>query len=200
MGLLSFILVPLATAGVRIRPLPCVGPDPFYEVILDDVGVDGSAVLGPEGGGWALLSKALSLERTGVDYYVKAQRWYEQTWQLASANRRSANTMIDLARAGARLEIARLFSYRTVRDLSRGRLAERDAAIAKWLTSEVAAEIAWTGHRVQGLNAWLANPSGQSEHGELAKMYLEAPGLLLSAGSSEMMLETVARTLFDDDA
>ena len=46
-------------------------------MVLDGVEVGPEAVVGEVAGAWALMDAALALERTGVDYAARAERWLD---------------------------------------------------------------------------------------------------------------------------
>src|SRR5690606_42015912 len=73
---LALFVVPLAAEGVTLRPIPALADDHFNEVALDNVYVGADAVVGAPGQGWGIVVQTLVYERTGLDYYVKALRWY----------------------------------------------------------------------------------------------------------------------------
>jgi alkylation response protein AidB-like acyl-CoA dehydrogenase len=61
---ISFFLVPMAAAGVEVRPLrQMTGGSEFDEVFLDEVRVPADALLGPEHEGWSVAMATLTNER-----------------------------------------------------------------------------------------------------------------------------------------
>jgi alkylation response protein AidB-like acyl-CoA dehydrogenase len=60
---LTLLMVPAGTPGVTITPLQTMGPHMVNEVLLDDVGVPASAVVGTEGEAWRHILRGLSVER-----------------------------------------------------------------------------------------------------------------------------------------
>lgn len=61
---ISFILVPMATEGVEVRPLKTMtGRSSFNEVFLTDVRVPIGNVVGGRGNGWRVANEALQHER-----------------------------------------------------------------------------------------------------------------------------------------
>jgi alkylation response protein AidB-like acyl-CoA dehydrogenase len=64
---ISYFLLPLASAGVTIRPLShMLGEVEFNEVFLDDVFVPDELVLGQVNGGWQVAMATLGFERVGI--------------------------------------------------------------------------------------------------------------------------------------
>src|SRR4051812_18355898 len=74
---ISLFLVDLGAPGVTVTVIAGVGDEQFHRVDLDSVPVSGDDLLGPRDQGWPLLNQALAIERTGLDYYLKAEHWLE---------------------------------------------------------------------------------------------------------------------------
>src|SRR5690606_38152455 len=162
---------------------------------LDNVYVGADAVVGAPGQGWGIVVQTLVYERTGLDYYVKALRWYRAAVARWSGAVDHHDTEL-LARLNSRLHAAGTLVRRVLTLLDRGELTEDTAAAAKWYTTELAADVAW----------WIAEHDAdrtmvdQEERAltdPLDAAVREAPGLRISGGTSEMMLETLARLWLD---
>jgi alkylation response protein AidB-like acyl-CoA dehydrogenase len=64
---ISYFLLPLASAGVTVRPLRhMLGEAEFNEVFLDDVFVPDTLVLGEVNDGWRVAMATLGFERVGI--------------------------------------------------------------------------------------------------------------------------------------
>ncbi|MFE9455071.1 acyl-CoA dehydrogenase family protein [Streptomyces sp. NPDC006739] len=183
---ISLFLVDLHAPGVRRETIPGIADEQFHRVVLDGVRVPEADRVGAEGAGWPLLTSALAIERTGLDYSLKAERWYAAVLDQNP----EPDDLAAAGRYGAEVEAARLLSWRVIRQLAAG-LDEVDAplaAAAKLLTSELAQSVA-------GWAATLPGPA-DTPRGGIAGMleaaYREAPGLTLSAGTSEVMLQIIA--------
>lgn len=191
---LTLFLVPLDAPGVTVRPVPGLAPEQFHEVTLADVAVGPDAVVGEVGAGWSLLSGALAAERTGLDLSARARRWLEAAASgLAGAGEPGPGDLEALGRLGADVEAAGLLAWRAALDLGEGRLDVAQAALTKWYCSLAAQRAAWWAAEVAGLAGSLTRDDPEAALGGLVELALaEAPGLTLSAGTSEMMLELVA--------
>ncbi|TDP95210.1 acyl-CoA dehydrogenase [Labedaea rhizosphaerae] len=168
---ISLFLVPLDAPGVTVEALDSLADEDFADVRLDEVHVPAAAVVGPVGGAWPLITEALALERTGVDYVAKADLW------LRTAPESNG-------RLRTRVAAARALSMRCVDSIDAGRVDPVGAAATKHWTSETARAVAW----------WCTDIGAAREPGRLESAYREAPGLTISAGTSEMMLELVANS------
>lgn len=194
---LTLFLVRLDRPGVSIRPFPTIGEDAFHEITLDGIRVDADAVVGEIGGGWAMLVSTLVFERTGIDYLSRALRWHEE----ATTRLRAVGSELDLRganRLAVHLDAATVLVSRVLTRLENGVLGEAEAAVAKWYTTELAARVAWWSAERQGDRSMLPTADGLVDPLDVALR--ESPGLRISGGTSEMLLETVARLRLDSEA
>jgi alkylation response protein AidB-like acyl-CoA dehydrogenase len=175
---ITLFLVPLDLPGITIGRLASLADDDFADVRLDGVEVAATAVIGPVGGAWPLITEALALERTGVDYVAKADRWLRA---VHPASEQAA----EYGRLRTHTAAGRALAERCVDQLDTGRVDAVAAAATKLWCAETARSVAWW-------CAETAGPAALRQPGVLESAYREAPGLTLSAGTSEMMLELVA--------
>lgn len=182
-----------------------MGDDAFHEVTLDGVAVTADDVVGETGQGWAIVVKTLAFERTGLDYYVKALRWYRAAVERLEVHtdrlEAGQHDQIGLAKLNARLLAAGTLVRRVLTRLDRGELNEDEAAAAKWYTTELAAEVAWWAAELDGDRSMtLDDPEVDGVAHPLDAALREAPGMRISGGTAEMMLETLARLRLDSGA
>lgn len=191
---LSLFMVPMDADGVRRTTLDGITDESFHRVELDGVHVSGDALVGAEGQGWSLLLDALALERTGLDYALRARRWFDAALSSpAPVGPGDDAALAETGRLGARINAAHWLARRALRDQEEDGVDGAAAAIAKYCASETAQEVAH----------WAASVHGSGPHGGLSSdvhaavdaAYREAPGLTLSAGTSEIMLDIVAAEL-----
>ncbi|MFI5823354.1 acyl-CoA dehydrogenase family protein [Streptomyces rishiriensis] len=192
---LTLFLVDLHAPGVHVESLDTMADEQFHRVELDGVRVPATAVVGEVGDGWAILAEALPLERTGFDFALRAERWFEAGCRdLAIRDGAdpgpAADWLADVGRHGAATRAAALLAWRCAGSADRGRLDELRTSTAKWYASEQAAAAA----------RWALTRHGMDAPDELAESldsaYREAPGLTLAGGTSEMMLQTISGFLF----
>jgi alkylation response protein AidB-like acyl-CoA dehydrogenase len=190
---LTLFLVPLTAPGVTIGKLGSLADEAFADVHLDNVPVDAASVVGEVGEAWALITEALALERTGTDHAAKAAAWLSAA---VTSLRGTGDTGAWRERAGqlrTRTAAAQAMSRRCVGELGRGSLSPVLAAATKLWCSETAREVAeWAGEALGEASLWPAGQPGAVADGRLEAAYREAPGLVISAGTSEMMRELVA--------
>jgi alkylation response protein AidB-like acyl-CoA dehydrogenase len=140
-------------------------------------------VLGPVDGGWFVLAAGLAIERTGVDYIAKANSWLEVVARQVEAR---DDIVLSDRLIGLQTQAAagRVLAWRLVERQQEGDLNAEEAAMAKWFNSELCVKVAQLALDVGGL-----------ADGASVAMLREAPGLTLSAGGSEIMLEIIASSL-----
>lgn len=193
---ISLFIIDMKSPGLRVAPIPSSFDEPFYRVDLDRVFVPRDCMLGSEGEGWALLSRGLAIERTGIDYFLKGEKWFDDALRYVAEQYKRPQDADDallerIGRFGGSLYASHLLGWEVLGGISAGRVDEVASAVAKYSASEIAAEIARWGCGIPTA-AQRAAAGGVTR---LDEGYLEAPGLTLSAGTSEMMLQIVAAAI-----
>jgi alkylation response protein AidB-like acyl-CoA dehydrogenase len=188
---ISLFLVDLGAPGVTVAVIPGVSDEQFHRVDLDSVPVSAEDLVGPRDQGWPLLNEALAIERTGLDYYLRAERWLDAA--LAALVDREPDATHDahleqIGRWDGALAADHCLAWEVLTELAADRVNPVSAAVAKYHSSELA----------QGIAAWAADipdPRQRADRVEAAvtldSAYREAPGLTLSAGTSEVMLQII---------
>lgn len=195
---ITLFCVPLDAPGVLVRPLWSIADEQFADVTLTDVWVPESAVVGPVGGAWPLITDALALERIGVDYHAKAARWLALWREYADSQLGGPDPgqLVDLGRLDTAVVAARLFADQCLDQLAGGHVDPVLAAAAKLWCADTARDVAWWCTQESGpAGLWRHNaPAGMPTPGagRIEAAYREAPGLTISAGTSEMMLELLS--------
>jgi alkylation response protein AidB-like acyl-CoA dehydrogenase len=192
---ITLFLVPLGAPGVTVSRLGSLADEAFADVRLDDVLVGTEAVVGTAGEAWPLITEALALERTGVDHAAKAAAWLSAAVGAldADAAAERAGWLPQAGRLRTRTRAAEAMAVRCVADLDRGDVSPVHAAAAKLWCSETAREVSgWAVAALGDAGLWRAGDPGAVAGGRLEAAYREAPGLVISAGTSEMMRELVA--------
>lgn len=195
---ITLFIIPLKDENVIIEKLDSMGDESFYKIFLDGVYVNSEAIVGEVGSGWSIITKALALERTGHDYYIKAQKSFNAFERYIEENNLLGNELaVEVNKLKSKLEIAKLMSYRILKQIDNMKIDEEKAAVSKWYASELACEITNKAVELIGVNCYTKTLDKNIELLEAA--YRESPGNTISAGSSEMMLETVARLVLLKD-
>lgn len=187
---ISLFLVDLRAPGVTVTMIPSVSDEQFHRVDLDAVQVSGADLLGPRDQGWPLLNEALAIERTGLDYHLKAERWLEAALETL-ADRDRDGYLEQIGRWDGALTADHALAWEVLTGLAADQVDPVAAAVAKYHSSELAQSIAlWAAHLPSAEQRANRAPSAML----LDSAYREAPGLTLSAGTSEVMLQIVAAT------
>jgi alkylation response protein AidB-like acyl-CoA dehydrogenase len=106
---ISWLILPMDTPGIEIRPLPTVlGSSEFSEVYLDDVRIPVANRVGAENDGWRVTMVTLSFERgtAWVDQIVDSQRLVTDLVAIAKKVTRSGAAAWD--DRGLRRDVAHL--------------------------------------------------------------------------------------------
>jgi alkylation response protein AidB-like acyl-CoA dehydrogenase len=191
-GLTQFI-VELPAPQVRIRPIRLLtGEHHFNEVVLDDLFVPDSRVLGNPGEGWQQVTSELALERSGPERVLS-------TYPLLAAAVNflaRADSGMHEARLGA--VVARLWVLRQMSLAVAGRLAEgatpaTEAAMVKDLGTRFEVELTETVRLLTRVEPDLS--SGHQLARMLAECLLHSPGFTLRGGTNEILRGVVAGQL-----
>ncbi|MGE5829299.1 MAG: acyl-CoA dehydrogenase family protein [Micromonosporaceae bacterium] len=197
---ISLFLVDMRADGVRRHSIRSISDDQFHRVELVGVRVGADDLVGELHHGWPLLAEALAVERTGLDYSLKAERWLAAAEEVLAADTDAGSDPAvreELGRFAAATRASRLLARQVLAGLAEGKVDEALAAASKVYSSELAQQVAvWGSLRLAGL---LGNPAVPAAAGaELDSAFREAPGVTISAGTSEMMLQIVANLALDD--
>lgn len=128
---LSQFLIDLARPGVSIRPIKlATGDSDFSEVHFEDVLLDGHALVGIEGNGWAQVNAELAFERSGPERIYSSLVLLD----LWSSSLGAAPQATDLERLGkflANLAALRAMSVAITGKLANGESPVIEAALFK---------------------------------------------------------------------
>jgi alkylation response protein AidB-like acyl-CoA dehydrogenase len=131
---ISVLLAPMDLPGIRVREIPSVvGDRYFFEVFFDGARVPVSCRLGPEGGGWEVVTYSLAYERVGAARYARAAYTLDELANLAGKRGLLADARVleKLGEARALCEAARLLSYRVIDLRAKGSPPTADTNVAR---------------------------------------------------------------------
>ncbi|MEU4122651.1 acyl-CoA dehydrogenase family protein [Streptomyces virginiae] len=197
---ISIILVPTDDPGFSWTPIGTVGGLTTTATYYDSVRVPAGNLVGPEHGGWGLITNQLNHERVALaaigmqaeDFYGHALR-HARTPDPATGERPADLPWVRsrLAEAHARLAAVRLLNWRLVQDVGSGSLAPGDASGVKFLGTESAVEVYRMCQEVVGEEALVRGPAAFAG-GELERMNRAAQINTFGGGVSEVQREIVA--------
>ncbi|MFD0374928.1 acyl-CoA dehydrogenase family protein [Streptomyces sp. NPDC127112] len=197
---ISIILVPTDSPGFSWTPIDTVGGLTTTATYYDGIRVPAGHLVGPEHGGWGLITNQLNHERVALaaigmqaeDFY-EAARTHARTPDPVTGERPADRPWVRarLAEAHARLAAVRLLNWRLVQDVGGGTLAPGDASGVKFLGTESTVEVYRICQEVVGEEALVRGP-GAFLGGELERMNRAAQINTFGGGVSEVQREIVA--------
>ncbi|MFC9811666.1 acyl-CoA dehydrogenase family protein [Streptomyces virginiae] len=197
---ISIILVPTGDPGFSWTPIDTVGGLTTTATYYDSVRVPAGNLVGPEHGGWGLITNQLNHERVALAAIgMQAEDFYEHALRHArtpdpDTGERPADlpwVRSRLAEAHARLAAVRLLNWRLVQDVGSASLAPGDASGVKFLGTESAVEVYRMCQEVVGEEALVRGPTAFAG-GELERMNRAAQINTFGGGVSEVQREIVA--------
>jgi alkylation response protein AidB-like acyl-CoA dehydrogenase len=144
---ISILLVPTDSPGYSCTPIRTIGGEMTNATYYQDVRVPVANRVGPEHGGWGLITNQLNLERITLAMPGPADRLLDEVWAWAGKVEAGGGRQIDqpwvqqnLARAYARLEALRVLNWRSAWLIDRGEPAMADASAVKVMGTELLIE------------------------------------------------------------
>jgi alkylation response protein AidB-like acyl-CoA dehydrogenase len=190
---LSQFIVDMASPGLSVHPIPFIdGTADFAEVVLDEVFVPDSGLLGKEGDGWHQCTSELSFERAG------AERWLSPYLVVESWLREHHDDLGPEARAFLGEAVAKWWGLRQVslsvaRLIDDGHAPSVESAMGKDLGTEFEQ---WVLASLQQLIDLEPSLSATSEFERLfAKALLVSPSWTLRGGTNEILRGMIAKGL-----
>ncbi len=171
------------------------------ELFFNDVKVPEANLLGEAGQGFKYLARMLAQERlvAAIGFTATAQTAFDLTLEYVKERRAFGkpigafqNTRFKMAQMRAELDMAQTFVDQCVMLLNAGELSAEDASAAKLLTSELEA-------RVMDQCVQFHGGAGYMDEYRISRMYTDARISRIFAGTSEIMLEIIGRSLGLDE-
>jgi alkylation response protein AidB-like acyl-CoA dehydrogenase len=199
---LSVLLVPMRAPGVKVHPLVTMGgAAEINEVFFDDVSIPEANLIGRVGEGWQIIMAGLNTERIGMaSNTVLLELLIADLLILATTlvvdgqpAIQSTDIRHQIADLSVEAAVTRAFMDDYVERVLDGREGEGDAALAKLGFAECY-------HRISAFSVDLAasgilgdDPDGMEALLRLQDSWLWSRAYTISAGSSEMMRNIVAK-------
>ncbi|KPI16616.1 Long-chain-acyl-CoA dehydrogenase [Actinobacteria bacterium OK074] len=187
-------------AGLTVgRSLPKIGNHAMdtVELALDEVRVPAANVLGRPGMAFLYLMRNLRRERLSiaVTALALAERVYEETLAYCAGRQafgrpigRFQHNRFQLVEMATALKVARAFTDRCVLALVKGKLADEEAAMAKWWNTELCKDV--TDRCVQ-----LHGGYGYTTEYLAGRAFTMARAQTIFGGTTEIMKEIIGQTL-----
>ncbi|PKW15456.1 acyl-CoA dehydrogenase family protein [Saccharopolyspora spinosa] len=191
---LSQMIVDLKAPGVTVRPIEFIdGSDDFNEVVLEDVHVADTNVLGDVGAGWQQATSELAYERSGPDRYLTVMapliEFVRRTVDRGG-NARQAEAIGGIA---AKLWGVRQLGLAVARSIDEGAMPSAEAALVKDLGTALEQEIVETLREVAGVE--LDPTSDDLFENLLAEAVATGPSFTIRGGTTEVMRSVAAKGL-----
>lgn len=196
---LSYLLVPLNSPGITIRPIKALnGMDAFAEIFFDDVRVPVENLLGEEGQGWHVAMATAGFERgLLLRSPARFQRTAQKLIELYRAHREAADRDPSIRdavlRAWSDTEAYMLASYHTVGRMSRGARIGAEASTNKIFWSELDLRMHENAMHILGARGELL-PEGPDagDVGQWLEGFLFAQAGPIYAGTNEIQRNIIA--------
>ena len=167
------------------------------EVILDNAKVPKSAIIGEQGKGYKIAIETLNEGRIGiaaqmlglaVGAWEGAFKYATEREQFGKSLSRFQAIQLQLAEMATKIEAARLLVYNAARLKDAGQSFLKEAAMAKYLVSDIAEEVASRSLEIYGGYGFIKEFPAE-------KYYRDAKIGKLYEGTSNMQLQTIFKLL-----
>jgi alkylation response protein AidB-like acyl-CoA dehydrogenase len=198
---ISFFLVDMKTPGVEVRPIiNMAGKHEFNQIMLDNVRVPASNIVGDENRGWYVAVTLLDFERSGIDYSASARRLLDDTRSYAATTSRNGQPLLSLpwvrnalADRYIECEVARLIAYNVAYMQGEGLVPNREASMSKVFGSETVQRVTKTCMDVLGLYGVLGSDEPLSPlAGRVQESWMLGFSGTIAAGTSEIQRNVIA--------
>ncbi|NYH11834.1 acyl-CoA dehydrogenase family protein [Pseudomonas moraviensis] len=199
---LTFILLPLDTPGITVRPIPQLNGLPgFAEIFFDDVKVPVENALGGEGMGWHVAMSTAGFER---GLLLRSPARFQETArrlvQLYQANREQADRDPAIGEAVMRAwldaEAYTLNTYRTASQLVQGGKIGPESSTNKIFWSELDQRMHDTAMSILGLRGeLLPEAPAAGDVGHWLEGFLFAQAGPIYAGTNEIQRNIIAERM-----
>jgi acyl-CoA dehydrogenase len=172
------------------------------EVVLDDVVVPASALLGRPGDGWSMLMSQLPAERLACGVNAVAAMELAVDLAVSYANERQAfgkpllahqHLKFELAECTTITAVARAFLDSLLARLAHDEPDPTSAAMAKWWLTEMEGDVIDRCLQVFG-------GYGYMQEFTISRLYANARAQRIYGGSNEIMKELIGRSLLEKQA
>ena len=198
---ISILIAPADAPGVTITPIDTLGGNNVHTVFFDDVRVPVSNLVGPENGGWKLITTQLNHERVALNAVGPVRRIFDETRSFAAGvDAGGGRRLLDvpwvqmaLARVEAKLDVLLLLNWQQAWSIAEDRLKPAEASAIKVYGSEFYVEACRLLMEVLGAAGTLADGSpGAALRGDLERYYRMRLVLTFGGGTNEVQRDIIS--------
>ena len=198
---ISLVIVDKTLPGVQVVPTRTLGDNRVFTTFYDNVRVPQSMRVGPENGGWKIITTQLNYERVSLFTAGIVERsledviaWAKQT-ELGDGRRVIDQAWVqrNLAKVRAGTDMLRLFNWRQAWNMQRGGLPPQEASAVKVYGSEFYVQAFRLLMEVLGERATLQRGSPAAVlGGRLERYYRATLVLTFGGGTNEVQRDIIA--------
>jgi alkylation response protein AidB-like acyl-CoA dehydrogenase len=198
---ISMFLVPTSAPGFSLQPIYTLGGVRTNATFYENIRLPASALVGPEGGGWGLITNQLNRERVSLLVAAPLEALYEEVLRFARETKRPDGTRVidqkwvqhHLARVSAGLGAMRLLCWKNAWAISNDCLHPADASATKVFGSEFRVEAYRLLLEVVGQRGLLRKGSpGAVLAGRAERAYRSATILTFGGGTNEIQRDIIS--------
>jgi 3-oxocholest-4-en-26-oyl-CoA dehydrogenase alpha subunit len=198
---ISLLMVDTKLPGVTLRPMRTLGDNRTSTTFYEDVRVPVNMLVGPENGGWKIITTQLNHERISLFTAGIVERFLEETIAWAKATRTpSGERVVDvpwvqmnLARVHAGTDVLRLMNWRQCYNVENAALTPQEASTVKVFGSEFYVESSRRLLEILGEAGTLKRGSpGAALAGRLERYYRSTLVLTFGGGANEVQRDIIA--------
>ncbi len=197
---LSILVVPTDADGFSWTPVPTMAGPTTSVTYFRDVRVPGTALIGPEHGGWPLITNQLNHERVALTPAAPLRSVLQEVQEWARLRRNTDGrrvidaewVQLNLARVQAKAEVLWLMNARIAAGAERG-VNPAEASATKVYGTELATEAYRLLMEVLGPAACVQDDSpGAALRGRVERMHRSALILTFGGGTNEIQRDIIA--------
>jgi len=198
---ISILMVDVKLPGVLRVRTATLGDNAVYSTYYDNVRVPESFRVGPENGGWKLITTQLNHERVALMAPGHVARLFDEVRAYAQKAREPGGgrlierpwVQLNLARVYAKLEVLKLWNWQQAQSLAAGALLAQEASAIKVFGSEFYVEAARLLMEILGPESALKRGSaGALLWGRLERYYRGILVLTFGGGTNEVQRDIIA--------
>lgn len=186
---ISVVVADMRTPGITVRTFPTLGGGNLCEVILEEVEIPRSQIVGDLDAGWKVLMGTLDYERITSEKVGVMLRLIDGLEPLAT----TAAERLSIARLRGNAAAARLHGTYATQLLEAGSPASAESSMAKLSVALLAQQVVEVGTQLLGPAALIERGEGAVVGGRLAALSRAVVGVTIAGGTAEIQRRVIAR-------